>query len=426
VSPRNSVTSLLAVLALVFAVVGCQNAPSGPLGGSVKVVGSWSGDEQEAFLAMVKPFEERTGITVDYTGTRDLNGLLWEGVAKGHPPDVAGLPGPGQMAEFARHGSLKNLTTTIDVSQYKANTVPTFIDLGTVDGALVGVFIKATLKGLIWYNPNVYTLDAPTTWPDLQRDANLARRDAAKTWCLSLGSDATTGWPATDWIEDIVLRQSGPDVYDDWVNGKITWTSPEIKSAFQFFGSVVSDAYGGPAGFIGTDFQDGGNGLFSDPPQCVFHHQATFMTTFFESNAAARKGEYDFFPFPVLDERYANSVTGAGDLFGMFNDTPQARALMEYLLTPEAQSIWVSRGGALSVNTQVTNYPDDISSRAAQILTSAERFRFDASDLMPEQMNAAFLQGVVDFVRDPSQLDSILQSLDEVQRSGTGPSQVRP
>jgi len=426
VSPRNSVTSLLAVLALVFAVVGCQNAPSGPLGGSVKVVGSWSGDEQEAFLAMVKPFEERTGITVDYTGTRDLNGLLWEGVAKGHPPDVAGLPGPGQMAEFARHGSLKNLTTTIDVSQYKANTVPTFIDLGTVDGALVGVFIKATLKGLIWYNPNVYTLDAPTTWPDLQRDANLARRDDAKTWCLSLGSDATTGWPATDWIEDIVLRQSGPDVYDDWVNGKITWTSPEIKSAFQFFGSVVSDAYGGPAGFIGTDFQDGGNGLFSDPPQCVFHHQATFMTTFFESNAAARKGEYDFFPFPVLDERYANSVTGAGDLFGMFNDTPQARALMEYLLTPEAQSIWVSRGGALSVNTQVTNYPDDISSRAAQILTSAERFRFDASDLMPEQMNAAFLQGVVDFVRDPSQLDSILQSLDEVQRSGTGPSQVRP
>ena len=150
------------------------------------------------------------------------------------------------------------------------------------------------------------------------------------------------------------------------------------------------------------------------------------MTTFFESNAAARKGEYDFFPFPELDERFANSVTGAGYLFGMFNDTPQSRALMEYLLTPEAQSIWVSRGGALSVNTQVTNYPDDISSRAAQILTSAERFRFDASDLMPEDMNAAFLQGVVDFVRDQSQLDTILQSLDEVRISGTGPSQVRP
>jgi len=424
--PRTSVTSLVAVLALIFALLGCQNTPTGPLGGTVTVVGSWSGDEEAAFNAMVAPFETSTGIDVKYTGTRDLNGLLWEGVAKGHPPDVAGLPGPGQMAEFARHGSLKNLTTTIDVSQYKANTVPTFIDLGTVDGALVGVFIKATLKGLIWYNPNVYTLDAPATWADLERDANLARRDEAKTWCMSLGSDATTGWPATDWIEDIVLRQSGPDIYDDWVAGRIPWTSPEIKTAWQFFGNIVNDAYGGPAGFIGTDFEDGGNGLFSNPPQCIFHHQATFMTTFFEANAAARKGEYDFFPFPELDARYANSVTGAGDLFGMFNDTPQSRALMEYLLTPEAQSIWVSRGGALSVNTQVTNYPDDISSRAAQILTSAERFRFDASDLMPEDMNAAFLQGVVDFVRDQSQLDTILQSLDQVQSSGTGPSQVRP
>jgi alpha-glucoside transport system substrate-binding protein len=418
---------VFATLALVGVLLGCQTAPSGPIGGTVKVVGSWSGSEEQAFLAMVRPFEQDTGITVDYTGTRDLNGLLWEGVAKGHPPDVAGLPGPGQMAEFARHGSLKDLSAVIDVSQYKADTVPTFIDLGTVDGHLVGVFIKATLKGLIWYNPSVYTLEDPATWPDLQRSANLARRDDAKTWCLSLGSDATTGWPGTDWIEDIVLRQSGPDVYDDWVAGRIPWTSPEIKSAFEFFGTVVNDAYGGPAGFIGTNFQDGGNGLFSNPPQCIFHHQATFMTSFFESNAAARKGEYDFFPFPVLDERYANSVTGGGDLFGMFNDTPQSRALMSYLLTAEAQSIWVGRGGALSVNTKVTNYPDDISARSAQILTSAERFRFDASDLMPEQMNGAFLQAVVDFVRDQSQLDSILQSLDQVQRdSGSNQTTVRP
>jgi alpha-glucoside transport system substrate-binding protein len=426
-SRHNSTPSLLVTLALagVF-VVGCQTPPSGPIGGSVKVVGSWSGAEEQAFLAMVRPFEQDTGITVNYQGTRDLNGLLWEGVAKGKPPDVAGLPGPGQMAEFARHGSLKDLAATIDVSGYKADTVPTFVDLGTVDGKLVGVFIKATLKGLIWYNPNVYTLDDPATWDDLIRSANLARRDDAKTWCLSLGSDATTGWPGTDWIEDIVLRQSGPGVYDDWVAGRIPWTSPEIKSAFEWFGTVVADAYGGEAGFIGTDFRDGGNGLFSDPAQCIFHHQATFMTSFFETEAAARKDEYDFFPFPTLDARYANSVTGGGDLFGMFNDTPQSRALMEYLLTPEAQAIWVGRGGALSVNSKVTNYPDDISSRAAALLTNAERFRFDASDLMPEQMNTAFLSAVVDYVRDPSQLDPILQSLDEVQRNISSQAAPRP
>jgi alpha-glucoside transport system substrate-binding protein len=411
-------------LTLVIGIMaGCTSQPTGPIGGTVRVVGSWSGAEEQAFLAMVRPFEQDSGITVDYEGTRNLNGLLWEGVAKGKPPDVAGLPGPGQMAEFARHGSLKNLATVVDVSAYKADTVPTFIDLGTVDGKLVGVFIKATLKGLIWYNPNVYTLDPPQNWIELIRQANIARRGDAKTWCMSLGSDATTGWPGTDWIEDIVLRQSGPDVYDDWVSGRLPWTSPEIKKAWELFGTVVKDAYGGPAGFIGTDFEDGGNGLFHSPPECLFHHQATFMTSFFESRAAARKGEYDFFPFPVVDGRFANSVTGAGDLFGMFNDTPQSRALMEYLLKPEAQALWVARGGALSVNARVNNYPDDISLRAAQLLTSAQRFRFDASDLMAEEMNEAFLQGVIDYVQEPEQLDTILASLDEVQRSAssTGP-----
>jgi alpha-glucoside transport system substrate-binding protein len=141
------------------------------------------------------------------------------------------------------------------------------------------------------------------------------------------------------------------------------------------------------------------------------------MTSFFQTRAGARDGEYDFFPFPTIDGRFANNVTGAGDLFGMFRDTPQSRALMSYLMTPEAQSIWVGRGGALSVNVHVSNYPDEISSRAAATLANATRFRYDASDLMPEQVNEAFLQGVIDYVRDPASLDVILQHIDDVQRN---------
>jgi alpha-glucoside transport system substrate-binding protein len=418
VAPLHPVRPLAVLLTfLLIGGVGCGGQSDSRIGGTVRVVGSWSGAEEEAFMAVVRPFEQSTGVTVQYSGTRDLNGLLWQGVAQSDPPDVAGLPGPGQMAEFARFGALKDLTSVIDVSSYKADTVPTFIELGTVDGKLVGVFIKATLKGLIWYNPRVFTLEQPRTWGDLEHAANLARRGDSKTWCVALASQATSGWPATDWIEDIVLRRNGADVYDDWVAGRLPWTSPEIRTAFEDFGVIVADAAGGSAAVIATDFGDGGNGLFTEPPTCIFHHQATFMTEFFKTRAGARDGEYDFLPFPVIDDRFANQVTGAGDLFGMFRDTPQSRALMSYLLTPEAQSIWVRRGGALSVNVNVTDYPDDISRRAAAILTSADRFRFDASDLMPEQMNAAFLQAVNDYVRDPSSLDDILQRLDGVQRS---------
>jgi alpha-glucoside transport system substrate-binding protein len=408
----------LVIVLIALIGLGCSKAVTdGHIGGTVSVVGSWSGSEEEAFLAMVRPFEQSSGVTVEYKGTRDLNGYLWQSIAQGDPPDVAGLPGPGQMAEFARHGSLKDLASEIDVSGYKTNTVPTFIDLGTVDGKLVGVFIKATLKGLIWFNPHNWTLPAPGNWVELEAQANIARRANGRTWCMGLGSEATSGWPGTDWIEDIVLRQSGPDVYDDWVDGRLPWTAPEIRKAFELFGMVVADSFGGPATIIATDFRQAGNGLFTVPPDCLLHHQATFMTQFFKSNAGARDGEYDFFPFPTIDGRFANNVTGAGDLFGMFRDTPQSRALMSYLLTPEAQSIWVARGGALSVNLQVSNYPDNISSRAAAILANADRFRFDASDLMPQQVNEAFLQGVIDYVRDPSSLDSILQHIDDVQHS---------
>src|SRR5688572_10031331 len=190
--PRMRSTLIgLALLATVGS--GCTAVSDARLGGSVSVVGSWSGAEEEAFLAMVAPFEESTGVVVNYTSTRDLDGLLWEAVAKGRPPDVAGLPGPGQMVEFARHGALRDLSEVVDVQAYKAGTVPAFTELGTVDGELVGVFIKATLKGLIWFNPRIYTLEPPTTWQELEARAALAGRGDTSTWCLALESEATSG-----------------------------------------------------------------------------------------------------------------------------------------------------------------------------------------------------------------------------------------
>ena len=409
------VVLLLAVL--LGACTGAQTATTLIAGGTVRVVGVWGGAERESFFAMVKPFEERTGIKVEYTGTRDLNALLWRGIARKELPDVAGIPGPGQMAEFAQVGALRDLTGVVDVARYKAETVPAFVDLGTVDGKLVGVFIRANVKGLMWFNPKVYALGPASTYEELLRKANQAARGQTKRWCIGLESGEASGWPATDWIEDILLRQSGPDIYSDWVAGKVKWTSPEVRKAFESFGAVVSPAaaFGGTERILATNFGEAGNPLFADPPGCVFHHQASFMTEFFRREAGARADEIDFFPFPTIDPRYEGAVIGAGDLFGMFNDTPQAREFMKYLVTPEAQSLWVSRGGALSGNSKVTEYPDDLSRRAANVLLNAKVFRFDASDMMPEAMNDAFWSATLDFTRDQNRLDDILNRLDAVQ-----------
>ncbi|HEX7021235.1 MAG TPA: ABC transporter substrate-binding protein [Trueperaceae bacterium] len=397
------------------------------IGGSVSVLAVWGGDEQASFMAMIAPFEKATGIDVQYTGTRDINAVLTTRVQGGNPPDLAGLPGPGQMADLAEQGALVDLSTVLDMDAYKSNYAQTWVDLGTASDKLVGIFIKASVKGLIWHDPKVWEtqgFEQPQTWDELMQLSKQMADSGTAPWCIGLESGAASGWPGTDWLEDIVLRQSGPDVYDQWYQGKIPWTSDEIKGAWQAWGQIVGNAdtmvYGGVPTMLTTNFGQAGNPLFTDPPGCYMHHQASFITSFYtDNNPKLVAGEdFTFFPFPPFEAGSEQSVEIAGDLFGMFNDTPQARALINYLVTPEAQAIWVKRGGAISPNKGVPldTYPDALSEESAKLLTSAAIVRFDASDLMPEAMNNAFWQAILNYVQNPDNLDSILQNLDQVQQ----------
>lgn len=401
------------------------------IGGTVTVLGTWGGSEQESFLAMVAPFEEATGVEVEYEGTRDLNAVLITRVQGGNPPDLAGLPGPGQMAEFASQGQLVDLGDVIDLDTYRAQYAQNWIDLGTVDGQLVGIFIKAAAKGLIWHNTQAWEQNGfatPATWDELIQLSEQMAGSGVAPWCEGFESGASSGWPGTDWLEDIVLRQAGPEAYDQWYQGELAWTSPEITQAWESWGQIFGNAeelvYGGANTILTTNFQVAGNPLFTDPPGCYMHHQGSFIADFYvENNPELQPGEdFTFFPFPAFDASQGQSLEVAGDLFGMFNDTPQARALISYLTTPEAQAIWVERGGAISPNRAVPleRYPDDLARQSADLLTSAEVVRFDASDLMPEAMNAAFWQAILNYVQAPDDLEGILEELDAVRQDAYG------
>jgi alpha-glucoside transport system substrate-binding protein len=387
------------------------------IGGAISVYGTWTGAEQDSFLAMVKPWSDGTGVKVNYTGQRDLNAALTQGIAGGTLPDVAGLPGPGPMKEWYDSGSLKALDF-VDFAKYESETPPGFAAAGkATDGKLVGIFTKAAVKGLIWHSTKNWTAADPKTWDELNTTARAAATGDTKEWCIGIESGGDSGWPGTDWIEDIVLRQSGPQVYDAWVAGTQKWSSPEIKQAFQTFGDAVANTFGGSNTIVTTNFGKAGNPLFTTPPGCLLHHQASFITDFFKNEAKAQPSDYDFFVMPDINSAYAGSITTAGDLFGMFNDTPQARSLIQYLLTADAQKIWVERGGFISMNKGVPldAYPDAASKRSAEILANAKNAKFDASDLMPNAMNKAFFKSIVSYVQNPGNLDSILATLDQTQ-----------
>ncbi len=438
---RSRPLATVAVVALVVAACGGGTpAPSGATtesgapGGSgaagslagqkVTVIGTWTGNEQDAFMQMVKPWEDQTGATVSYTGTRDINTVLSTGVQSGVLPDLAGLPGPGQMAEYAQAGALQDLTNVLDVNTYKSETAAPLVQLGTVNGKLVGVFIKTAVKGLIWYSPKVLTnmSTPPATWSDLQNVISQNKSKAAAPWCLGVENGAASGWPGTDWIEDIVLRTQGPDYYNSWWQGKTKWTDPGIKQAWQQFGQIVNASYGGPTGVNATSFDVAGDPLFKNPPGCLFLHQASFITGLGAFKSLKPDTDYNFFPFPDINPQYTGAIEGAGDLFGEFHHTPAADSLIAYLVTAQAQDIWVKIGGALSANKNATDYPDDISKRSAQLLLNSKIFVFDASDNMPAAMNSAFWSGIVAYVKDTSDsnLDKILANLDQVQSSAYG------
>src|SRR5438309_1417758 len=280
--------ALVVAMAAVFTAVACGTGTS-QNAGTIKFLGVWSGAEQASWLAVLKPFQDSTGITVKYEASRDQDAILTSSVAAGNPPDVAGAPSPALLTTFAKAGKVIALNSAVDMTALQANTAASWIKLGEPlnDGKLYQIFAWADVKGLIWYDPKNFQAkgyNVPKSWTDLQGLQSTIKGAGTTPWCVTVESGSATGWAASDWLKEIVLSQSGPDVYDKWVAGTQKWSSPEIKSAFQTFGSILGPGgnlvYGGPQYVVATAFGDVGTPMFASPPKCYMLNQASFITTF--------------------------------------------------------------------------------------------------------------------------------------------------
>ena len=421
--------ALVVAMAAVFTAVACGTGSS-QNAGTIHFLGVWSGAEQASWFAVLKPFEDSTGIKVSYEASRDQDAILTSTVAAGNPPDVAGAPSPQLLSQFAKQGKLKALNDAVDMTALQANTAASWIKLGEPlnDGKLYQVFAWGAVKGLIWYDPKNFQAkgyNVPKSWTDLQSLQSTIKSSGTTPWCVTVESGSATGWAASDWLKEIVLSQSGPDVYDKWVAGTQKWSSPEIKQAWQTFGSVLgprgSYVYGGPQYVVATNFGDVGTPMFANPPKCYMLNQASFITSFFTSANPSLQPvtDFNFFPLPDINTQFTGAHVVAGDSFAMFKDTPQARKLIAYLTTADAQAIWVKRGGKLAVNKQVSLdlYPDALSKESAQIIVNTQIGKYDATDQMPADMKAAAWADLVKFIQNQGQLDSLLAHLDSVQAS---------
>lgn len=242
--------------------------------------------------------------------------------------------------------------------------------------------------------------------------------DGDTAWCIGIESGAATGWVATDWIENIMLRTTSLENYDNWVAGELPFNSPEVKWAVEIMSDIwMNDDYvrGGRAVIVSTFIGDAPVPMFENPPQCWLHAQASWITDFFGQGLEAGV-DYDFFYMPPIDETYGKPALVAGDIMVMFNDRPEVRALMEYFTSGASVEPWIRMGGAISphYDSSLDWYTNDIDRGVAKIMLDADSVRFDASDLMPGEVGTgAFWKAMTDYVSGATDLDTALQEIDE-------------
>jgi alpha-glucoside transport system substrate-binding protein len=395
-------------------------------GQNLTIASPWLGPDADAAEAVLAYFAAATGANVSQNGSDSFEQQIVIDTEAGSPPNLAVFPQPGLACDLASRGFLSPLgdeTVNWMAENYAAG--PSWVALGSCDDAdgFYSFSFNVNVKSLVWYVPENFEdagYEIPDTMEDLKALSDQIVADGGTPWCIGLGSGGATGWPATDWVEDMLLRTQTPDVYDQWVKNEIPFDDPRIVAAIEEFGAFArNDAYvaGGTSAVSSTDFRDSPKGLFDSPPQCYMHRQASFIPAFFPEGTVVGE-DADFFYFPAYAAQdLGNPVLGAGTLVSIADDSEVARGFIEFLKTPIAHEIWMSieTQGFLTphigVNPDV--YHSDTLRKQGEILRNATTFRFDGSDLMPGAIGAgSFWTGMVDYAGGKSAQDVASQIQD--------------
>lgn len=378
---------------------GCEDfADYGTFDGAeVDVYSSIRDIEADRFTESFEDFEDCTGIKITWEGSGEFEAQLRVRVDGGNAPDIATIPQPGLLSDLVSQGAVKQPTQAVtDLATERFSE--DWLQYGTVDGTLYAPPLGANVKSFVWYSPKMFSDNGwtiPTTWDELISLSDTIAATGIKPWCAGIASGDATGWPATDWLEDIMLRTAGPDVYDQWYTHEIPFDDPQVVTALDQVGEIlrnsdyVNGGYGDVKSIATTTFQEAGLPILDG--QCALHRQASFYANQWpEGTDVAEDGDVFAFYFPGADTS-SKPVLGGGEFVAQFNDKPEVEAFQKYLLSSE----WVNKkakiGDWISANNtlDVANVENPINALSVEILQDPDAvFRFDASDLMPGAVGA--------------------------------------
>jgi alpha-glucoside transport system substrate-binding protein len=422
--PRTRIRAVALTSAAALALWGCLGQEDEG-DQRVEIFGGITGEEEAGLVReAVAEIAEATGIDVRYEPSRDFSTLIRSRVRGGDAPEIALFPQPGllldmspDLAPFDEAG--------IDVEALSGTLIPGFLDSATRDGQVYGAPVNMAVKSLVWYPKQAFEdagYEVPETHAELLELSDQIVSDGGTPWCVGIESGPDTGWPATDWLEDYVLRTAGPDAYDQWVAGELGFASPEVTEAAETAGDILlNDDYvdGGGRAIVNTPFGDAPRDMFDEEPGCWLHRQASFITTFFPEEVQEDLDEVaGVFMLPPVEGGFDGTpVLGSGDFAALFDaDNDNAVEVMEYLTSDRFGGPWARGGGFQSPHTtfDVGEYPDETTREIAEQTNDADVFRFDGSDLMPGAVGTgSFWEGMVDWIGGRKDLDEVLSDIDD-------------
>ncbi len=430
---RHKIFAGASILALTASLAACSNSKNDndaegttkPTGGStssgdcaayeqygdlsgktVSVYTSIVAPEDQPHIDSYKPFEDCTGATIKYEGSKEFETQLQVKLKAGSPPDIAYIPQPGLLktivGQFPDQIVEASAGTAANVDKYFAASWKGY---GSVDGKFYAAPLGANVKSFVWYSPSMFKdngYEIPTTYDDLialsDKIVQDHGADGLKPWCAGIGSGEATGWPATDWLEDLVLREGGIDVYNKWITNEVKFDDPVIASSLAKVGAIlknekyVNGGIGDVKSIATTEFQDGGLPILDGT--CFMHRQASFYAANWpEGTDVSEEGDVFAFYFPgkTADSK---PVLGGGEFVAAFADRPEVAAFQAYLSSPEwsnAKAIATPTGGWVSANSGLdpNNLVSPIDKLSFELLSdTSQDFGFDASDLMPGAVGA--------------------------------------
>jgi alpha-glucoside transport system substrate-binding protein len=367
-------------------------------------------------------FTECTGAKVQYEGSKEFEAQLVVRVRSGNPPDVAYVPQPGLLRTL-----VTDTGKVLEAPDSVAANVDEFFgedwkNYGTVDGTFYAAPLGANVKSFVWYSPSMFQengWEVPTTWDDMIALSDTIAASGIKPWCAGIGSGEATGWPATDWLEDVLLRDAGADVYDQWVNHEIPFNDPQVVDALDRVGGIlkndkyVNGGYGDVKSIATTTFQDGGLPILDG--KCALHRQAGFYAANWpEGTNVAEDGDVFAFYLPTTSDEFGKPVLGGGEFVAAFDDRPEVQAFQTYL----SSDTWANEkakatpgGGWVSANTglDINNLVSPIDQLSAETFQDPEAvFRFDGSDQMPGAVGAgSFWKEMTAWITGKSSKDAL-------------------